>query len=130
MLRLYVALFVSVIAILVIVPRFVFAQITPTAQVNPPCVQVEGANSPCIPTDVGGFVKEYYGYGLGFIGGLSLLFIMWGGYMILTSRGNPAQLNNGKAYIGYAIVSLLLAIFGYVFVQAITVGVLHVPGFG
>lgn len=63
------------------------------------------------------------------IGGLSILFIMWGGHMILTSKGNPVQLNNGKSYIGYAIIGLLLAIFGYAFVELIVVDILNLPGF-
>jgi hypothetical protein len=113
--------------ILSVFPSNAHAQITPTAQVNPSQICVESGI--CIPTKVGGFVSQYYAYGLGFIGGLALLFIMYGGYVMLTSQGNPARLNNGKAYIGYAIISLLLAIFGYVFVQTITVGVLKIPGF-
>ncbi len=83
----------------------------------------------CIPTDPIGFAAKFYGIGLGFIGGVALLFIMYGGYLTMMSRGNPAQLSNGKSYIFYAILGLLLAIFGYVFIQIVVVNVLHVPGF-
>lgn len=83
----------------------------------------------CFPNDPIGFVQKFYGYGVSFVGGLSLLMLIWGGYTILTSRGEPGQLNVGKSYIIYAIVGLLLAIFGYVFFQLIAVDILHLPGF-
>jgi hypothetical protein len=83
----------------------------------------------CLPTDPIAFIARFYGIGLSLIGGVSMLFIIIGGYVILTSRGNPQQLNVGKSYIFYAIVGLLLAIFGFVFVQIIVVDLFHVPGF-
>lgn len=83
----------------------------------------------CIPNNPIGFVAKFYGIGLGLIGGTALLFIIYGGYIILTSSGNPEALNRGKSYIFYAIIGLLLAIFGFVFVQVILVDILRVPGF-
>ncbi|MCL5438959.1 MAG: hypothetical protein M1268_03145 [Patescibacteria group bacterium] len=83
----------------------------------------------CISTDPVKFVSKFYGLGLGLIGGVSLLFIIYGGYLIMTSRGNPIQLNEGKSFIFYAIIGLLLAIFGFVFIQLIAVDVLNIPGF-
>lgn len=83
----------------------------------------------CIPNDPIGFVAKFYGIGLGIIGGVAVLFIIYGGYVILSSRGDPQNLNRGKSYITYAIIGLLLAIFGFVFVQIIAVDVLKIPGF-
>ncbi len=83
----------------------------------------------CIPNDPIGFVAKFYGIGLGIIGGVAVLFIIYGGYIILSSQGNPQNLNKGKSYIMYAIIGLLLAIFGFVFVQIIAVDVLKIPGF-
>ncbi len=83
----------------------------------------------CIPNDLPGFVAKFYGIGLGLIGGVAVLFIIYGGYIILSSQGNPQNLNKGKSYIMYAIIGLLLAIFGFVFVQIIAVDVLKIPGF-
>lgn len=84
----------------------------------------------CIPNDPIGFVSKFYGLGLGLIGGLAVLFIIYGGYLILTSRGDPNQLNKGRTNITYAIVGLLLAIFGFVFIQIIAKDILKIPGFG
>ncbi|MBI2031493.1 MAG: hypothetical protein HYT08_02650 [Candidatus Levybacteria bacterium] len=83
----------------------------------------------CIPTDPVGFVAKTYGIGLGLIGGVALLFIILGGYTILTSSGNPARVASGKNYIYYAIAGLLLAIFGFIFIQVIAVDILRIPGF-
>lgn len=83
----------------------------------------------CLPTDPIAFIARFYGVGLSLIGGVSMLFIIIGGYVILTSRGNHEQLNVGKGYIFYAIIGLLLAIFGFVFIQIIVVDLFHIPGF-
>lgn len=83
----------------------------------------------CIPLDPIGFVQKFYGLGLGFIGGVGVLYIIYGGYIILTSQGNPENLNKGKSYIFYAIAGILLAVFGYMFVQVVIVDILHIPGF-
>ena len=88
---------------------------------------VEGIG--CIPTDPIGFVAKFYSIGLSLIGGVAVLFIIYGGYTLLTSQGNPVQINKGKSYILYAIIGLLLAIFGYVFVEVIAVDILKIPGF-
>lgn len=83
----------------------------------------------CFPNDPVGFAQKFYGIGLAFIGGLSLLVLMYGGYAIMTSKGDPRRVNIGKSYIVYAIGGLLLAIFGYVFIEVVLVDILRVPGF-
>jgi len=83
----------------------------------------------CVPVDPVGFAGKFYSIGLGLIGGVALLYIIYGGYIILTSGGNPGQLKKGKSFIFYSIVGLLLAIFGYVFIQVIVVDILHIQGF-
>lgn len=84
----------------------------------------------CLPNDPIGFVGTFYGWGLSIIGGVALLFIIYGGYLIVTCQGNPTQLRKGKSYVFYAIAGLLLAIFGYVFIEVIAKDILHIPGFG
>lgn len=83
----------------------------------------------CVPTDTSGAVNMFYGIGLGLIGGVSILFIILGGYFILTSQGDTQKLANGKSYITYAVIGLLLAIFGFVFTTVIAVDILRIPGF-
>lgn len=99
---------------------------TPT----PPCPDSQTITEVgCLPKDPIQFVTSFYTIGLGLIGGVALIFIMIGGYTILTSRGNPSQINVGKSYIFYSILGLLLAIFGYVFIEVFAIDILHLPGF-
>lgn len=83
----------------------------------------------CIPTDPIGFVERFYTIGLGFIGMVGILFMIIGGYYIMTSRGNTEQLRTGQSFIFYAIAGMLLAVFGFVFIEIITGGILRIPGF-
>lgn len=83
----------------------------------------------CIPSDPGQFVQQFYGIGLGLLGMVSFLFMVIGGYYILTSQGNPEQLEKGKNYIFYSIAGLLLAVFGFVFIQVALGDVIRIPGF-
>lgn len=84
----------------------------------------------CLPNDPIGFVGKFYGIGLGLIGGVALLFLIYGGYQLMTSGGSQDKLQKGKEYIYYSIVGILLAVFGYVFIQFIAKSVLQIPGFG
>jgi hypothetical protein len=83
----------------------------------------------CLPQDPIGFVSKLYAVGLSIVSALALLFLIYGGYLIMTSRGNPTELNKGKSYIYYSLAGLLLAIFGFVFIQVVLVDILHIPGF-
>lgn len=83
----------------------------------------------CFPSDPVGFVQKFYGIGLSFVAMIALLALIYGGYCILTSAGDPRRVSNGKSYIYYAIAGLMLAIFGFVFIQVVLVDILKVPGF-
>ncbi len=83
----------------------------------------------CVPEDPIGFVEKFYGIGLGFIAIVALLFMIIGGYYIMTSRGNVEQLQKGKSFIFYSLAGMLLAVFGFIFIQIVTGGILRIPGF-
>ena len=84
----------------------------------------------CLPNDPLGFIQKFYGWGLSLIGMVGLLFLIYGGFNVLTSGGSPQKLQKGKEYILYAIIGILLAIFGFVFIQFIAGPILRIPGFG
>lgn len=81
---------------------------------------------PCSPT---GFASSLYGIGLSFIGVVALLFIVYGGFLVLTSQGSQDQLRRGKSYITYSIVGVVLAIAGYALYQILAIDVIKIPGF-
>jgi N-acetylglucosamine-6-sulfatase len=102
--------------------------------INDKCITDDGKDGSvtevgCIPREPVGFAGKLYRIGLGVIGGLVLLFIIIGGFLMLTSEEKPARLNSGKKFILYAIIGLVLAIFGYIFLEVIAVDILHLPGF-
>lgn len=83
----------------------------------------------CFPNDPVGFVQKFYGIGLSFVAAISLLMLIWGGYSVISSKGDPHRMAIAKSYIFYAITGLLLAIFGYVLIEVVAVDILKVPGF-
>jgi hypothetical protein len=83
----------------------------------------------CTPDNPVGFVEKFYGIGLGLIGFVALIFLIIGGYYLMTSQGDPVRLGKAKSYIIYSIAGVILAIFGFVFVQFIAGSVLQIPGF-
>ncbi|HVT01477.1 MAG TPA: hypothetical protein VHE53_04565 [Patescibacteria group bacterium] len=83
----------------------------------------------CVPQDPVPFVEKFYGYGLGLIGFVALLFMIIGGYNIMMSRGNFEQLERGKSFIYYSIAGIIMAVLGFVFIQVVTGQILKIPGF-
>ena len=88
-----------------------------------------GTDLGCVPSDPIGFVERFYAIGLGFIGSVGILFMIIGGYYIMTSAGNVTKLQTGKSYIFYAFAGIMLAVLGFVFIQVVTGDILKIPGF-
>jgi len=42
---------------------------------------------------------------------ISVIFIIIGGFIILTARGNPEEADKGKNWIVYAVIGIVVAIF-------------------
>jgi hypothetical protein len=82
----------------------------------------------CIRTDPSKFFSTVLTFGISIAGGIAFLLILLGGFQILTSSGNPEQLNAGKELVGSAITGLLLIIFSVFFLKIIGVDILGIPG--
>jgi hypothetical protein len=83
----------------------------------------------CIPNKPLDFAARIYSIGLGLIGAVALLLIIYGGYLILSSRGDQLQLQKGKSYVVSAIIGIVMAVAGYSIYQIIAVDVVKIPGF-
>lgn len=112
-------LFTTVISALMF-PALVFAQ----GSRNEIC----GVGDPNIPVET--FVGKLFGCGVSLIGGVAVLFIIYGGFVLATSSGDPNKVRLGKEYITYAIVGLVLAILTMVLLEVIGADILQIPGFG
>lgn len=84
----------------------------------------------CLPEDPVKFSADVYNWGLGLVGGVGLIAIIYGGYLIIVSKGDPLTLNKGKAYILYAILGIVMAVSGFALYQIAAVDILKIPGFG
>jgi len=66
---------------------------------------------------------------LGIAGGIAFLLILFGGLQIMTSAGNPEQLNAGRELITSAIIGLILILFSVFLLQFIGINIIGIPGF-
>lgn len=78
------------------------------------------------PTD---FIEKMLALGVGIAGGIAFLLILFGGLQILTSAGNPEQLNAGRELVSSAVTGLLLIIFSIFLLQFIGVTIIGIPRF-
>lgn len=107
-------------------------------QVNPVCKTFDALGK-CteIPTGLGipiktrpeEFVKAIIGILLSLSGGIAVLIIMFSGYHLMVSRGDPEKVQGAKETITSAIVGLLFIIFSIVILQVIGVDILKIPDF-
>ena len=56
---------------------------------------------------------------LGVIGGIALVFFIYGGFMMLISGGNPERIQKGRDTLMWATVGLIVVFGSYGIVQAI-----------
>lgn len=61
-------------------------------------------------------------------GGIALLFLIYGAFLLLTSQSEPEKLNQGKRVVMGSIIGIIFVLFT-VFIVNIIAGVLKIPGF-
>lgn len=84
----------------------------------------------CIDTtSPAGFTTNLMKLGTGVAGGIAFLLILFGGFQIMTSSGNPERLQAGQELVGGSIAGLLLIIFSVFLLRLIGVDILGLPGF-
>lgn len=82
----------------------------------------------CVNTKPEDFVAQLLGWVIGLGGGIAFLLIVWGGFQIVTSSGDPEKLNSGKEIIVSALTGLLMIIFSVILLRIIGVNILKIPG--
>jgi len=83
----------------------------------------------CLPTSPEAFTGSVLTLALGLGGGLALLLMLYGSFLVSTSAGNPEQSQKGKEVVTGAIMGLLFIIFSVVLLKLIGIDILHLPGF-
>ena len=75
-------------------------------------------------------VNTIVNYSTGIGGIIAFLLIVFGGFQIILSAGNPERVKAGKEMITSAIAGLLLIIFAVFILKLIGYDILKIPGFG
>lgn len=85
----------------------------------------------CIPfNDTNAFVGFILGWAIGIGGGLAFLLMVYAGFMILTSQGNPERLKAGQELLTSALAGIIMLVFSVFILKFIGVDILKLPGFG
>ena len=84
----------------------------------------------CIPSSPESVIKVVITIGLALGGGVVLIMILVGSFMLSVSQGDPNKTKEAKEIITSAIIGLLFVIFSVTILQFIGVSILHIPGFG
>ena len=87
----------------------------------------------CIPiltTNKEDFLSFVLKWAVGIGGGIAFLLIVYAGFMIMTSAGNPERLKAGQELLTSAISGLILLIFSVVILKIIGVDILGLCKFG
>jgi hypothetical protein len=84
----------------------------------------------CIPSNPESVIKTVITIGLAVGGGIVLVMILAGSFMLSVSQGDPNKTKEAKEIITSAIIGLLFVIFSVTILQFVGVEILHIPGFG
>lgn len=86
----------------------------------------------CIPilSSKEAFLSFLLKWAVGIGGGIAFLLIIYAGFMIMTSAGNPERLKAGQELLTSAISGLILLIFSVVILKIIGVDILGLDKFG
>lgn len=81
----------------------------------------------CIPVEnTNAFIGFILGWGIGIGGGIAFLLVIYAGFQITTSSGDPKRLQAGKELLTSALAGLLLLIFSVFILRLVGVEVLGI----
>lgn len=103
---------------------------SPCAQLNKGVCETIATSLPSgdISTKPSQFITNILAIILSFTGGIALLLIISAGYKIITSKGKPEEIQQGRDQLISAIVGLMFIIFSFVIFQLIAVDIFKIPG--
>lgn len=83
----------------------------------------------CSQTSVGAYTQQIYNLALIFSGSIAFLVMLYGGFIVLTSSGDPWKLRTGRKLVTNAAIASLIIIFAVVLLQTSGSTILKLPGF-
>ena len=97
------------------------------------CADGESINTAigCIPVgNTNAFIGFILRWAIGVGGGIAFLLILYAGFMIMSSSGNPDRLKAGQELMTSAIAGIIMLIFSVFILRVIGVDILKLPGLG
>lgn len=91
------------------------------------CTEYVSALGP-IPTEATAFVGKFFAILLSISGGIILAMLIYSGYQIIMSQGNPDKIKEARERITSTIVGILFLVLSVIILQVIGVDILHLPG--
>jgi hypothetical protein len=82
----------------------------------------------CIKVSPKDLIKDFLTIAITIAGGIALLLMIYGSFLISTSAGDPKKAEEGKEIITGTIAGLLFIIFSVVLLRLIGVEILNIPG--
>lgn len=84
----------------------------------------------CLSTVPGEFTEQMTTVAFSVVGGIAFLALLYGAFIVATSRGNRDKLNYGKRIIYGALAGLLFVLFSTFLIRFVASDILKIPGFG
>lgn len=84
---------------------------------NLPQVQANAFGSSVLPTSIGDFIGKTLPYIFGAAGIALLIYLILGGFQLMTSRGDPKAAQSAQAKITNAVIGFIVVIFAFFIVQ-------------
>jgi len=82
----------------------------------------------CLPIEPTGFSTFILRFAIGIGGGIAFLMMLAGAFTVITSRGDPERLKQGKRTITKAAIGLLVIIFAIFILRIVGQELLGLPG--
>lgn len=92
----------------------------------------------CVGTNLGGFQQEGAAASVvqiilniifSLVGGITLISLLYGAFIIMTSQNNPERLNFGKRVVYGAIIGVIFTVSSVFIINLLASGILKIPGF-
>ena len=128
-----IAVFFGILLILgsLATPKISFAATTVHGSCGSDSIDTAIGCIPVLSADNGtsfmGFILKW---AVGVGGGIAFLLILYGGFMVMTSSGNPERLKAGQELLTSAISGLILLIFSIFILKFIGIDILGLCKFG
>ncbi len=120
--RLLLLIFATVLFGNLTSPKIALAQTCGATGINTAigCIDVLGSQE--------AFLGDLLRWAVGVGSGIAFLLIVYAGFMIMTSSGNPERLKAGQELLTSALSGLVLLVFSIFILNLIGVKILQIPG--